>query len=135
MSGAWAVYVRRSQKDESDADVSDETQELVARRRIPEGADVELFKDSGGHNSGYSEDRPEYQRMLDALIGGQLAGISAYDPSRLNRNSEHAGRLYNLCKRLGVPLRWDDTPIDRIFKSDAGLNYGLRSVVDEHTAS
>ena len=99
MSKVWAVYVRRSQKREGDADVSDEMQEDISRRRVPAGAEVVVFKDSGGHHSGFSEERVEYQRMLDWLNGGRLAGIVAYDDSRLNRNAENA-----LILRGNVPL-------------------------------
>ena len=131
MTKVWAIYVRRSSKDEDDADVSDETQELVARRRVPAGEPVEVFRDSGGKHSGYSDQRDEYQRMLDWLHGGRLAGIATYDLTRLNRNTGNASDLYDMCKALRVPLRWDDSPVDRILKWDTKLTYDIQSAVGE----
>ena len=46
----YLVYVRRSQKLASAADVSDETQEAVARSLLPPGATCEVIRDSGATN-------------------------------------------------------------------------------------
>lgn len=100
----FAAYIRRSEKKEHDADVSDETQEAVARCRIPPDAIVRVYRDSGGHNSGYSTDRPAYQRMLADLRRGELVGIAAYDQSRLNRNAENDLALLRECVTRGVQL-------------------------------
>jgi DNA invertase Pin-like site-specific DNA recombinase len=60
-----------------------------------------------------TDDRPEYQRMLAALREGRLSGITAYDDSRLNRNSENAMRLFRECASHAVLLR-----IERDDRSD-----------------
>ncbi len=104
MTATYAVYIRRSQKKEGDADISDEAQESAARRRIPDGAAVRVYRDSGGHNSGFSTDRRDYQRMLSDMRRGELTGIAAYDLDRLDRNTRNALELLNECRKRGVHL-------------------------------
>ena len=131
MSGTiWAVYIRRSSKREGDADVSDETQEAVARSRIPEDATVEVFSDSGGHNSGFTTDRPAYQRMLAHLRSERLAGISAYNQSRLNRNAENDLALLRECVAHGVRLSVGDG--QDLSTPSGKLTHGINAVVSQN---
>ena len=59
----YAIYVRRSNKRADAADVSDETQVAAAKSMLPAGATYEVISDSGGHRSGYTDDRAGYQRL------------------------------------------------------------------------
>lgn len=86
---AWAIYVRRSRKGDQDVDISDAAQESIAHSRVPEGADVIVFRDSGGHNSGGTDQRPQYQAMMAAIRDGRIADIAAYKGDRLHRNTEN----------------------------------------------
>ena len=128
---AWAVYIRRCCKKEGDADVSDETQEAVARSRIPEGAAVAIYSDCGGHNSGYTTDRPAYQRMLADLRADRLAGISAYNQSRLNRSAENDLGLLRECATHGVRLSVGEGEQDHGTASGK-LTYGINAVVSQN---
>jgi DNA invertase Pin-like site-specific DNA recombinase len=131
MSGkVWAIYIRRSSKREGDADVSDETQEAVARSRIPEDATDEVFSDSGGHNSGFTTDRPAYQRMLADLRSERLAGISAYSQSRLNRNAENDLALLRECVAHGVRLSVGDG--QDLSTPSGKLTHGINAVVSQN---
>ena len=135
MSGAvWAGYIRRSVKKDDDADISDDVQREVITRRVPPGAEIEWFIDSGGHNSGFTDQRPGYQRMLAALRQGRLAGITAYDDSRLNRNSENAMSLFRECASRAVLLRIDDSTMNVQQQYDDPSQktmYGMRSLFSE----
>jgi DNA invertase Pin-like site-specific DNA recombinase len=132
----YAVYIRRSMKREGDADISDEAQEAASRTRIPTGAPVRIYSDSGGHNSGFSVDRPSYQQMLVDMRRGELAGIAAYDSSRLNRNAENALALLRECQARAVALLVSESmrPSD-LFEPDGELSYGLKAIVDQHYRS
>jgi DNA invertase Pin-like site-specific DNA recombinase len=132
MSGKWALYIRRSSKREGDADVSDETQERVARTRIPADAVVEVYSDSGGHNSGFTTERPAYQRMLADLRSGKLAGISAYNQSRLNRNAENDLGLLRECATKGVRLSVGDGDGEQQNTANGQLVYGIQAVVSQN---
>ena len=44
------IYVRRSYKEATAADVSDELQEAAGRAVLPVGASVRVISDSGGHH-------------------------------------------------------------------------------------
>ena len=54
------IYVRRSYKEATAADVSDEHQEAACRALLPAGASVRVISDSGGHQSGFSAARDGY---------------------------------------------------------------------------
>ena len=45
------IYVRRSYKEATAADISDEMQEAACRAILPTGAPVRVISDSGGHQS------------------------------------------------------------------------------------
>ena len=51
------IYVRRSYKEATAADVSDEMQEAACRAVLPTGASIRVISDSGGHQSGFSAAR------------------------------------------------------------------------------
>lgn len=126
----WALYIRRSMVKEGDANVSDEMQESVARARVPEGARVVVFSDSGGHNSGGSDQRPEYQRLLAALRAGEIAGIAAYDGSRLNRNTKNALTLYEEANARGVVIRTSDTAVEATPEGE--LTFTTHAMIDAY---
>jgi site-specific DNA recombinase len=128
----WAVYIRRSMKKEGDADVSDAAQEAAARARVPEGARVAVFSDSGGHNSGFSADRPQYQRLLAMIRAGEVAGIAAYDGSRLNRNTENALALYRECAARGVAILTGETSAESQGTAEGTLTYTLHAGIAQY---
>jgi len=100
----WYVYVRRSWKEASAADVSDEQQEASARALIPAGATVVVISDSGGHNSGRTESRDGYQELIAAVRAGKVDGIAVYDLSRLARNARLMLNLRDELERHQVAL-------------------------------
>lgn len=100
----WIVYVRRSYRRADSADVSDEVQEAMARSVLPAGATVEVIRDSGGHQSGATDERDGYQELLVRLRAGDVAGIAVYDLSRLHRNALNMLTLSRELERLRVPL-------------------------------
>ena len=66
------IYVRRSYKEATAADVSDEMQEAACRALLPVGASVRVISDSGGHQSGFSAARDGYQSLLQAVAAGEV---------------------------------------------------------------
>ena len=121
MTEVWAGYVRQSVHDEDDGDISEDTQRAAILRRVPEGAEVEWFVDLD--LSGGNDQRPEYQRMLQSMTAGKLAGIAAYDDSRLNRDTLNSLMLYRACAERGVALRVDDSKLTaaQLFDDDGSL--------------
>lgn len=100
----YLVYVRRSYKEATAADVSDEMQEAACRALLPVGASVRVISDSGGHHSGYSASRGGYQALLQALATGNVAAIAVYDLSRLGRNARLMLDFKYELERHKVPL-------------------------------
>ena len=100
----FAVYVRRSYKRADAADVSDETQIAAAKSLIPAGATCEVITDSGGHRSGYSDDRAGYQRLITKIRDGSVQGVAVYDTRRLARNTRLMLGLRDELERHRVTL-------------------------------
>jgi DNA invertase Pin-like site-specific DNA recombinase len=98
------IYVRRSYKEATAADVSDEMQEAACRAILPAGAAVRVISDSGGHNSGHTAARDGYQALLAAVAAGQVSGIIVYDLSRLFRNARLMLDLAHELERRQIPL-------------------------------
>jgi DNA invertase Pin-like site-specific DNA recombinase len=98
------IYVRRSYKEATAADVSDEMQEAACRALLPAGASVRVISDSGGHQSGASAARNGYQALLAAVAAGEVASIAVYDLSRLARNARLMLDLRHELERRSVPL-------------------------------
>ena len=98
------IYVRRSYKEATAADVSDEMQEAACRALLPVGASVRVISDSGGHQSGASAARNGYQALLAAVAAGEVASIAVYDLSRLARNARLMLDLRHELERRSVPL-------------------------------
>src|SRR6266545_3630897 len=98
------IYVRRSYKEATAADVSDEMQEAACRVVLPAGASVRIISDSGGHQSGFSGARDGYQALLAAVAAGEVAAIAVYDLSRLARNARLMLNLLHELERRQVPL-------------------------------
>jgi DNA invertase Pin-like site-specific DNA recombinase len=98
------IYVRRSYKEATAADVSDELQEAACRAVLPPGATVRVISDSGGHQSGFTAARDGYRALLAALAAGEVASIAVYDLSRLARNARLMLDLAHELERRQVPL-------------------------------
>jgi DNA invertase Pin-like site-specific DNA recombinase len=98
------IYVRRSYKEATAADVSDEMQEAACRALLPPRASVRVISDSGGHQSGFSAARDGYQALLAAVAAGEVAAIAVYDLSRLARNARLMLDLHHELERRQVPL-------------------------------
>ena len=102
--GQHVIYVRRSYKEATAADISDEMQEAACRAVMPPGATVRVISDSGGHQSGFSAARDGFQALLAAVAAGEVAAIVVYDLSRLARNARLMLNLLHELERRQVPL-------------------------------
>ena len=98
------IYVRRSYKEATAADVSDEMQEAACRAVLPTGASIRVISDSGGHQSGFSAARDGYQALLAAVASGDVAAIAVYDLSRLARNARLMLDLRHELESRQIPL-------------------------------
>jgi DNA invertase Pin-like site-specific DNA recombinase len=113
------IYVRRSYKEATSADVSDEMQEAACRAVLPSGPTVRVISDSGGHQSGFSAARDGYQALLAAVAAGEVVAIAVYDLSRLARNARLMLNLLHELERKQVPLLVANLPNAR-FDGAAG---------------
>ncbi|MBA3877393.1 MAG: hypothetical protein C0498_10715 [Anaerolinea sp.] len=118
------IYVRRSYKEATAADLSDEQQEAACRALLPPGAAVRVISDSGGHQSGFSAARDGYQALLAAVAAGEAAAIAVYDLSRLARNARLMLDLQHQLERQQVPLLVANLPGARFDGATGRYLYG-----------
>ena len=90
-----------------------------------------MIRDSGGHNSGFSTERPGYQRFLQLIRSGSVTAVSAFDQSRFNRNTENDLALLRECVARGVRLLIGDAP-ESLITSTGKLTYSMKAAVSEH---
>lgn len=98
------IYIRRSYKERTAADISDEMQEAACRGLLPPDVPVRVISDSGGHHSGYSAERDGLKEVLRAIRGGEVGTIAVYDLSRLARNAKLTLALHEELERHRVGL-------------------------------
>ena len=120
----YLIYVRRSYKEATAADLSDEQQEAACRALLPTGASVRVISDSGGHQSGFSAARDGYQALLGALAAGEVTAIAVYDLSRLARNARLMLDLLHELERHQVPLLVANLPGARFDGATGRYLYG-----------
>jgi DNA invertase Pin-like site-specific DNA recombinase len=104
------IYIRRSYRAATDADVSEEVQEAACRALLPMGASIRVITDSGGHQSGSTAARNGYRALLAALAAGEAAAIAVYDLSRLAGNARLMVDLHHELERRQVPLLVSNLP-------------------------
>lgn len=121
---AHLIYVRRSYKEATAADLSDEMQEAACRRGLPPGGSVRVISDSGGHQSGYSAARDGYQALLQAVRAGEALSAAVYDLSRLARNARLMLDLHHELERQRVPLLVANLPGARFDGATGRYLYG-----------
>ncbi len=96
------AYIRRSASGEAQASEAMQ-RETVTRLAFERGDTVEhVFRDWG--QSGGSERRPEYLRMLSQAESGGIHAIYAYDSDRLARDIWLLSGLLRLAKARAIRI-------------------------------
>lgn len=139
MSKVWLSYERLSVARSANELIGAIDQHGVNVRAIQErGAQVESYRDAGGHKSGRSEKhRPDWLRVLDRLTDPDVAGIVATFQDRLSRDVEDTARLIKTCERLDkhliLPLDGVDTTRSG-WTPDVKLMLHIKASVAQHYA-
>ncbi len=102
MSSVLLCYVRRSYMPNENASVSPEQQKAAIRTLVEaRGFTCEWYIDAEGHRSGLSEDgRPEWLHLKEQLARDDVAGVAAYDLSRVYRNVREFLEFVDVLERL-----------------------------------
>jgi len=74
----------------------------MMRRLVPDGAEVVVLVDNG--YAGTKPDRPAYQRLVELVTQGKLAGISVASLSELWRSATLASRFLGAAGERGIPV-------------------------------
>lgn len=94
----YAIYVRKSTEEDTKQVRSIEDQlaecRLLAQRSNIVVLEENIIRESGSARA--SGIRPQFRKMLDRIIAGELNGIIAWHPDRLTRNMLEAGEIIDL---------------------------------------
>jgi DNA invertase Pin-like site-specific DNA recombinase len=140
VSGHWLIYVRRSYKKlgselvAASADTSDETQLERCLALLPAGATYEVITDSGGHQSGRSDKRVGWQEVIGRVAGGGVAGVVAYDLSRLARNARLVLNLHHSLTETDADLRVAQMPNTDFTSAQGKLVLGMMAITAQFQA-
>jgi DNA invertase Pin-like site-specific DNA recombinase len=131
----WVVYIRRSYKEVNAADVSDNVQITLASNLVPDGIAPLVISDSGGHQSGRSDQRDGYQQLLTMLRAGLVAGVCVYDLSRLARNAKTMLNLKSELDQRQVQLRVAMLPSSQFDGATGRFMFGQFCLAAEYQAN
>ncbi len=112
----WLVYRRRSLKRlgsarvVASADVSDAVQLERCLALLPVGVTYDVVDDLGGKQSGRTDKRNGWAEIARRIAGGGIAGVVAYDVSRLARNARLILNLKDALEKQGGVLRLGTMP-------------------------
>jgi DNA invertase Pin-like site-specific DNA recombinase len=130
-ASVWLIYIRRSYKKMgsdkvvSSADTSDEVQLERCLTMLPTGVRSEVIADSGGHQSGRGEKRDGWQAVIRRVELGGIAGIVAYDVSRLARNARLVLNLHHALEETGAQLKVVQVPDARFSTPEGRFQLGI----------
>jgi DNA invertase Pin-like site-specific DNA recombinase len=134
----YVLYARKStiDKERQEKSIPDQIAECLDRVVKPEHItlkDSDIIRESGSAKE--PDIRPEFRKMLDALIAGKYDGIITYHSDRLARNMKEAGEIIDLLdKGIIKDLRFatsvfDNTPTGKML---LGISFVLSKQFSEH---
>src|SRR5579884_3714183 len=134
----YALYARKSTTDEKrqEKSIPDQIAECLERVVKPEHItlqDSDIIEENGSAKE--PDIRPEFRKMINAVIAGKYDGIISYHPDRLARNMKEAGEIIDLLdKGIIKDLRFatsvfDNTPTGKML---LGISFVLSKQFSEH---
>ena len=96
----FAVYIRRSTADQEDEHQRDDIREWLDQEGLRIG-DVDLYPEQA---SGASEDRDQFQALIDAIEAGEYSDVVVWEISRIARKGFLAQKFFDVCEANGVTI-------------------------------
>lgn len=91
---ATAVYIRGSTEDQEVEHQHESVRQWLAERDLQLG-DVDLYEEKA---SGASEDRDEFQDLLESIEAGAYDRVVVWEISRISRKGQLAQRFFDACE-------------------------------------
>jgi DNA invertase Pin-like site-specific DNA recombinase len=96
----FGVYIRRSTADQEEQHQRTAITDWLEQRDLQLG-DVELYAEQA---SGASEDRDEFERLIDDVEADELAHVVIWEISRIARKGFLAQKFFDACEDNGVTI-------------------------------
>lgn len=100
--------------------------QLANKEKIP----FKIYIDENVSGTASIEDRPQFSKMLDAIIDREIKVVFATEQDRLERNPQVRFVFQNIMKNLGVRLFLNSGEVD-INNLESGLTGDLMSVMNK----
>ncbi len=99
-SGCTATYIRRSTAEQEEEHQRTAIREWLADHDIQLG-DVDVYAEQA---SGASEDRDEFQQLIDAIEAGEYRDVVVWEISRIARKGFMAQQFFDACEDNQVTI-------------------------------
>lgn len=96
----FAVYIRRSTADQEDEHQREDIRQWLEQEGLRIG-DVELYPEQA---SGASEDRDQFQQLIEDIKAGVYTDVVVWEISRIARKGFLAQKFFDVCEDNGVTI-------------------------------
>src|SRR2546430_12527593 len=115
-----AIYARIRKDDDEKKGLGVKRQEKDLRHEaVQRGARVTMVLEDNDLSGSGKVHRPAYERLIEAIAGGEVDLVLAYDLDRLTRGLFDYFRLYNACTEARIVVAWRGGEAD--FATGTGL--------------
>lgn len=112
----WAIYVRRSTREQDDEHQEDDIRDWLDYKDI-EIEEVQIYSDTG---SGASDAREDFTRLVEATENGEHTDIVVWEISRIARKGTLAQRFFDSCEDAGVTIHVTNGSVRKIEPDGTG---------------
>ncbi|MEO1290132.1 MAG: recombinase family protein [Chloroflexota bacterium] len=106
----WALYLRTSDKDAQNPELSQERQRFTIERSILAHSDLPVINEYVDLITGRTPNRSSYQQMLGDARAGLFTHVAVERADRFGRNDTEALRAIDELDALGIAVRFANHP-------------------------
>jgi DNA invertase Pin-like site-specific DNA recombinase len=112
----YAAYIRKSTEEQSDEHQREDLREWFEKEDI-ELSDVDFYAETG---SGASEDRDEFQQLIEDVEAGEIENVVIWEVSRIARKGFLAQRFFDACEDSDTTIHVTNGSVRKIEPDGTG---------------
>ncbi|WP_339106518.1 recombinase family protein [Haloterrigena salinisoli] len=113
----YATYIRASTDDQTDAHQRESINEWLREHDV-DPATVDRYADLG--QSGASDDREQFNQLLEAIDSGDYTHVVCWEISRLSRKGATLQRFFDTCEDTGTTVVITDGAVEKVTPDGQG---------------